>query len=69
MATSEPAYLPIRKELGKRYSCYVLITCEEPTKAGDMKAELTFEGDEILAAYLIEHARELFDSVEEQKIR
>jgi hypothetical protein len=69
VTTREPTPRLNRKKLEKNYSCYVLITCEQPTKSGDLKAEMTFEGDEFLAAYLVEQAREFFSSAEDLKIR
>jgi hypothetical protein len=31
-----------------------------------MRAELAYEGDELLASYLIEQARQIFDAAKEQ---
>lgn len=47
----------LRKELGEKNVCYVLITCREPTEDGKMEVEMTYEGDASLAAYLIESAQ------------
>ena len=47
----------IQKILEKQQNAaYVLITCAAPTEDGRMEVELTFDGDEDLAAYLIESA-------------
>lgn len=40
------------------HACYVLITCSSPSKEGKMHVEMTYEGDPLLAAYLIENAQE-----------
>ena len=37
--------------------CYVLIKCKEPNEKGDMQVEMTYEGDPVLASYLIETAQ------------
>jgi hypothetical protein len=50
-----------RKELNDRYCCYVLITCTTPSKEGNMQVNLTYEGDESLASYLIENAQMLLN--------
>ncbi len=47
----------IKKTLGKNNACYVLITCTEPSEDGKMQVEMAYEGDECLAAYLIESAQ------------
>ena len=45
----------------KAHTCYVLITCNEPEADGQMKVEMTYEGDPILAAYLLENAQGMID--------
>jgi len=49
--------IQIPKKEKKKTKCYVLITCEEPTDQGEMSVEMTYEGDLILASYLVENAR------------
>lgn len=51
----------IKKVIGNKNACYVLITCEEPTEDGRMQVEMTYEGDACLAAYLIESAHGYFN--------
>lgn len=51
----------IEKVLGKGCACYVLITCSEPSADGHMNVELNYEGDETLAAFLVENAGQVFD--------
>jgi hypothetical protein len=51
----------IKKFLGDKCACYVLITCSEPSPEGNMDVELNYEGDESLAAFLIENASQVFD--------
>ncbi len=48
----------VRPRLSKDNACYVLITCTKPSEDGKMQVEMTYEGDECLAAYLIESAQE-----------
>jgi hypothetical protein len=47
----------VRKLLGKDYAGFVLITCKQPQKAGQMQVEMSYEGDPTLAAYLLEGAQ------------
>lgn len=35
-------------------SCYVIIACEKPSSEGNMKVEMSYEGDPILVRYLLE---------------
>lgn len=53
----------IQKSLFKfeNKSCYVLITCGEPSKDGHMEIEMSYEGDPVLAAYLVESAQNIID--------
>lgn len=51
----------IKKALGGSCACYVLITCTQPNADGKMEVELNYEGDESLAAFLIENANQVFD--------
>lgn len=51
----------LRKELGSQCACYVLITCTEPSNQGSMDVEMHFEGDESLAAFLVQNATQVFE--------
>jgi len=51
----------IKQELGNKHACYVLITCNSPTKEGQMDVEMTYEGDETLASFLVDNASQIFD--------
>lgn len=42
-------------------ACYVLITCGAPSKDGKMQVEMTYQGDPVLAAYLVESAQQFID--------
>lgn len=42
----------------KKNACVVLITCETPADDGKMQVEMTYEGDEDLAAFLLLGAQE-----------
>lgn len=46
----------------KKNACYVLITCGEPTEDGRMHVEMNYEGDPVLAAYLLENAQSILDN-------
>lgn len=51
----------LKKALGKDNACYVVITCALPTEDGKMDVEMTYEGDETLASYLLENAQQIMD--------
>jgi len=51
----------IKQTLGKKHACYVLITCSEPTRDGKMDVEMCFDGDEMLASFLVDNASQVFD--------
>lgn len=54
----------IRAKLGKKVACYVLITCEEPSPTGDMNVEFSYNGDPVLAEFLVQGAQDYFDQPE-----
>lgn len=58
----------LRNALRDDNECYVLITCSKPSNAGKMQVEMTFEGDESLASYLIETANDAFHSESEESM-
>ena len=51
----------IKKSINDNCACYVLITCTEPNREGKMEVEMNYEGDECLAAFLVENAVQVFD--------
>ena len=51
----------ISQEASDKEICYVLIKCKQPNEKGDMQVEMTYEGDPILASYLIETAQGMID--------
>jgi hypothetical protein len=59
--TSETGLAQIKKAIGGNCACYVLITCSHPAATGKMEVEMDFEGDEDLAAFLIENASQVFN--------
>ena len=52
----------IKKTLKEQCVCYVLITCSSPSNDGKMEVEMSFEGEEDLAALLVENAAQVFDA-------
>ena len=70
MLNSNPRFAWIKKdrtqtiaeELSENNQCYVLITCGEPSQDGRMQVEMTYGGDPVLAAYLVESASTMIDS-------
>jgi hypothetical protein len=51
----------IKKTLGENHACYVLITCNESAASGEMCVQMDYEGDESLAAFLVNNAGQIFD--------
>ena len=58
---SEMTLEKIKHALSQMHACYVLITCSEPSKEGQMEVQMTYEGDESLAAFLVDNASQVFD--------
>lgn len=56
-SSSSPLSMSLRKKLAKEHACYVLITCSHPNDGGNMHVEMTYDGDPMLAAMLIENAQ------------
>lgn len=65
---AEDVHKKIRKLLAKEYAGYVLVTCKQPISDGRMQVEMTYEGDPVLAAYLLEGAQGYLDE-EEQDVQ
>jgi len=57
----------IKKSLGDNCACYVLVTCTEPDKDGKMDVQMHYEGDEMLASFLIDNAAQVFDERKKTK--
>jgi len=51
----------IREELAEKNTCYVLITCGDPSDTGQMDVEMAYDGDSTLAAYLLHSAQSFID--------
>ena len=56
----------LQEVLEKNPSCYVLITCGQPSDDGQMQVEMTYQGDAALASYLLEGAQYYMDKEEAQ---
>ena len=54
-------FVDVKESLAENNSCFVLITCGEPSKDGKMQVEMTYQGDPFLAAYLVESAQNFID--------
>ena len=61
-ANKEDTFSRMKKVLKDQCACYVLITCTAPEADGKMNVAMDFEGDEDLAAFLVENASQVFDS-------
>lgn len=57
----EAALERLKKDLGEDCACFVLITCTQPDAGGKMEVALHYEGDEILASFLVENAAQVFE--------
>jgi len=55
----------LQEVLDQDDSCYVLITCGQPSEDGQMQVEMTYQGDATLASYLIQGAQCFIDQEEE----
>lgn len=54
----KPEILPLNAiKKHEEPTCYVLITCGQPTADGKLSVEMTYEGDPTLAAYLLQSAQ------------
>ena len=51
----------VKKDLPENGACYVLITCSHPSEDGKMEVEMTYQGDPLLAAYLVESAQQFIE--------
>ena len=49
-------------------SCYVLITCGQPSEDGEMQVEMTYQGDVSMASYLLQGAQIFIDQEDEDEI-
>lgn len=58
-------HLDKKSLINEEHACYVLITCKNPSKDGKMHVEMTYEGDPVLAAYLLESAQGFIDQDED----
>lgn len=58
----------ISQTLSKKHVCYVLITCAEPSEDGKMEVEMTYEGDAVLASYILQGAQIEINAQEENTI-
>lgn len=54
--------MPKMRRRSKKNACTILISCLEPSEDGQIHVEMTCEGDEILASYLLESAQSILDN-------
>jgi hypothetical protein len=47
----------VKDYLAENNYCYVLLTCSQPSEEGNMQVEMSYEGDDHVASYLIESAQ------------
>ncbi len=57
----------IKNAVGGNCACFVLITCTHPGPDGKMGVEMHYEGDESLAAFLVENAGQVFEGRVDQR--
>lgn len=55
----------IKQALQDKYACYVLVTCSAPCEKGEMQVELSYDGEESLASYLLESAQSILKKSED----
>lgn len=51
----------LQEAVDKNLTCYVLITCGQPSEDGHMQVEMTYQGDTALATYLLQSAQTFID--------
>lgn len=69
-AESEPNEIQwdkIKKAVGDKCACFVLITCTQPSEDGKMEVAMNYEGDETLASFLVDNASQVFDERMQQR--
>lgn len=54
----------LKEMLDDDTSCYVLITCSQPSEDGQMQVKLSYQGDSTLASYLLSGAQSFIDQEE-----
>jgi len=59
-AKKKHGFQETKKFLSENTTCYVLLACSEPTEEGEMQVEMSYEGDEDLACYLLDSAKQVF---------
>lgn len=62
---SKKSLKDLKEKAIKSASSYVFITCGQPSEEGEMKVEMTYQGDEALVAYLLQGAQLLMDERED----
>ncbi len=50
----------IKDRLAKNHLCFVLLTCNSK-QDGNIEAELTYDGDPVLASYMLQNAQSIID--------
>jgi hypothetical protein len=63
-AEKKHTFQSIKDYLAENNLCYVLLTCSMPSKDGNMEVEMSYEGDDHVASYLIESAQGIIHGVE-----
>ena len=58
----------VKKLLEKDFEGYVLVTCRPAGIDGKMQVEMSYEGDPILAAYLMEGAQGYLEEEEDSEM-
>ncbi len=58
----------IHEVLAEKHACYVLITCDPPNDDGQMQVAMTYEGDPMLAAYLLQGAQSYIDEYDDEDL-
>ena len=55
-------YKKLMEKLSKDHSCFVLITCDNESGSGNMNVDMSYEGDPVLASFLLEGAKSRIDA-------
>ncbi len=51
----------VRRMMTADHLSYVLVTCKKSSRKGEMEVQMTYEGDPVLASYLVKGAQDQFE--------
>lgn len=61
MKANKQVRVDVSKIQSQEHAAYVLITCGNPRPDGKMQVEMMYEGDPVLASYLLQSAQDFIE--------